>query len=321
MPIPDPLLQLSPVTASAVRYIKLGRGGENAAECLAANEIGLGFDDASHTACQDGRWEEVRQGFLARGAHPQKATTHTNELRAFYQGDTAALWITFADDLLWWGFAHQDVSWRGENVRHLPRRRRMIGSWRSTDLAGAPLHVRSLRRRLTIVRLYKGTICDVAEKDYLLRRINGLDEPIIQEAINARNSLQRLAIKLTQQLHETDFELLIDLIFNASGWRRVSVLGETEKDIDLLVEQIATNQRAFVQVKSRASAAVLDDYKKRYSAMHGVDRLVFVCHSPDAGLRARLGNEPDFVNLWFAETIADKAVRAGLFDWIVDRLR
>jgi len=38
---------------------------------------------------------------------------------------------------------------------------------------------------------------------------------------------------LLQSLWWKDFELLADLIFTQSGWQRTSVLGKTEKSIDL----------------------------------------------------------------------------------------
>lgn len=100
----------------------------------------------------------------------------------------------------------------------------------------------------------------------------------------------------------------------------MSVLGETEADADLLLEQIATGERAFVQVKSKATPAVLDDYVRRFKARGDCGRMFFVCHSPSPALVAR--TTPDAaVNVWLADTLADKALRADLFDWLVERVR
>lgn len=64
-------------------------------------------------------------------------------------------------------------------------------------------------------------------------------------------------------LHDSGFELLADLIFANGGWRRVSFFWETMKDVDLVLGQPVTGERAFVQVKSRASGRTLADYEAR----------------------------------------------------------
>lgn len=305
---------------SRVRYIKLGAEGASAPDCFAAGQLALGFPDIPHALCQAGDWEGVRARFIAAGKTAPKASDHTRELRDFYTLGADALWITFADGRLWWAFAAPEVTWN-EALPRLPRVRRTLAPWRSTDLADRPLLLREFSTRLTSVRGYRSTICEVKAGDYLLRKINAQSEPLIEEAETVLTAVRDVAVRLIGELHEKDFELLVDLIFAASGWRRVSVLGETEKDIDLLVEQIATGERAFVQVKSTATPAVLDDYIERFRAYAGADRMVFACHSPSPALAKRCAEARDHVDLWFADTLARKAVRAGLFDWLIERVR
>lgn len=117
---------------------------------------------------------------------------------------------------------------------------------------GAPLLARALSTRLTSISRYQSTVCNVRERGYLLDRLNGREEPLIAEAEALRTELHGLTQRLISTLHHRDFEIMVDLIFQASGWRRVSVLGESEADADLLPEQIATGERAFVQVKSKS---------------------------------------------------------------------
>lgn len=313
-------LQTTPhtIAAGAICYIKLGRGGELAADCFAGGCIGLGFEDVPHDLCARGDWNGVRQHFLSAGKTSSKAAGHTRELRTFYEAGPETLWITFVDGRLWWAFAEASISW--DAARRLPRQRRTIGPWRSCDASGAPLLARSLSARLTSVGYYRGTICEVREKEYLLNRLNGREEPIIAEAAQLRGALHDLAQRLIATLHPRDFEIMVDLIFNASGWRRVSILGETEADTDLLLEQIATGERAFVQVKSKATPASLDDYIARFKERGDCGRMFFVCHTPSRALAKRAETESD-IDLWFSETLAEKALRAGLFDWLVERVR
>lgn len=164
-----------------------------------------------------------------------------------------------------------------------------------------------MNTRLTRVAVYRGTICAVEESDYLVRKINGNVEPLVREAVAAQETLQGVAQEPIRRLHEKDFELLVDLIFAASGWRRVSVLGETEKDVDLPVEQIAPQERAFVQVKSSATPAVLADYVERFGACAGADRVVFACHSPPPRWRPPQ-RAPDRA-VWLAHTRAQGGAR------------
>lgn len=134
-----------------------------------------------------------------------------------------------------------------------------------------------------------------------------------------QSQLINMAERLIADLHWRDFEILVDRIFADSGWRRVGVLGETQADVDLIVEQTATGERAFVQVKSRATPAVFQDYVDRFREYGDCDRMFFICHSPKGSLRQHAC--PPAVEMWFADTIARKAVRAGQYDWLVQRIR
>ncbi|MFZ2029684.1 MAG: restriction endonuclease [Vitreimonas sp.] len=310
-----------PIKPSAVRYIKLGPGGVFATPCIDAGVVALAFDAIPHDLCVASDWDRVRQLFLDDGKGSARANDHVRELRAFYELGPETLWITFAEGLLWWTFAEAEVVWDDAAKGRLPRRRKTIGGWRSTNTSGEALRASGLSTRLTRVSAYRSTICSVEDVDYLIAKLSSQEIPLISEAVAARDALTEIAVKLIQRLHEKEFELLVDLIFANSGWRRVSVLGETEKDVDLLVEQIATNERAFVQVKSSATPAVLDDYIERFRAYPGVDRMVFACHSPSPALIARAAAATERVDLWLADTLAQKAVRAGLFDWLIEQAR
>jgi len=73
-----------------------------------------------------------------------------------------------------------------------------------------------------------------------------------------------------------------------------------------------------VQVKSKATASTLADYLDRFGAAVGFDRLFFVCHSPSAKLQAP---EAPNVHVWLGDRLAEQVVRAGLFDWLIEKAR
>ena len=94
---------------------------------------------------------------------------------------------------------------------------------------------------------------------------------------------------------------------------RVSSIGGTQKDTDLVIEQPATRARALVQAKSAADQSVLDDYANRFADMQA-DMSFFICHSPSSEFKAD-GN----MHVWTGIDLAIRIVQAGLTDWVLER--
>lgn len=252
---------MEPIQPTAVRYIKLGRGGAWAQNCIADGEVHFGYRAVPHEVCRQGDWDEVARLAVEAGRRPAKANDAVREIREFYSLGAGCLWITFADGHLWWAFAEPEVIWRGdsEDGSRGPRMRRTVDGWRKTSTHGEPLRIDQLSLKLTQVAAYRQTLCKVKEEDYLLRRINGVEEPVVARARKARIDMTAVAVEMTAGLHWADFETLVDLIFARSGWQRVSRVGGEQVDTDLVLEQPTTGERAFVQVKSRAGQSVLGD--------------------------------------------------------------
>ncbi len=308
---------MEPVTPDHIRYIKLGRGGRWAQRGLAHGEVHFGYRMVPHEVCLDEDWEAVAGLLMERGRSPSKAKDGVREIRDFYTLGADCLWITFADGHLWWTFADTEVIWLGTDDDACGGRiRKAIDGWRKTDIRGKPLGIDGLSTILTQVAAYRQTICRVKAADYLLRRINAVDEPVVVRAREARRAMVAVATEMIGALHWSDFETLVDLIFARSGWQRVSRVGEALTDVDLILEQPTTGEKAFIQVKSKAGQSVLDDYIDRFRRSGTYDRLFFVCHSP----RGPLSTEGDArLHVWAGDRLAEAAVRAGLFDWLTER--
>lgn len=311
------MTQIFPINPTSVRYIKLGAGGVFAPACLERGEIHLSYKELPHELCVAGDWDRVVDWFVQKGRKIGKARDATREIRDFYTLGTDCLWITFADGYLWWAFSEPEVNWRGtDNPLLGPRSRSTIGPWRNASVAGRPLRRQSLTSKLTQVGNYRQTICQVGHDAYLLRKINDTPEPIFAEAEAARKTLIDVATRMIGELHWADFEVLADLILARGGWQRVSVLGETMADIDLIIEQPTLGERATVQVKSRASQSVLDEHIRHFQRS-GEKRTFFICHSPDGKLST---DEIAGVHLWSGRELAAVAVKSGLFEWLMDRV-
>ena len=293
------MIPTCPIAPATVRYIKLGAGGSFARSSLDKGELQLGYHEVPHDLCAAGDWNGVLTYFSGFRKTIGKASDSTREIQD------------------WWGFAEPEVTWLGiDHNLSASRKRRMIGGWRNTNIHGEPLRINDLTTRLTQVANYQGTICAVRAQDYLLRRINGADEPVLKSATAARAAMLASAQDMITGLHWADFEIMVDLIFARGGWQRVSVLGKTMADVDLVIEQPTLGETASVQVKSKASQAVLDGHIAYFTAS-GHARTFFVCHTPTGALSTC---DAPGVHLWTGEPLAGIAVKSGLFEWLMDRV-
>ena len=309
---------LQRLAPAEVRYIKLGRGGLWDDISLSKGEIHFGCHSLTHELALTLDWAAIRAQRLASGRKPGDASSDTRELIDFYTLGVDCLWITFAKDHLWWAFAAPKVHWLGgDEYVQGARMRRTLGGWRNTDIAGNPLHQSLLSSRLTKTAAYRRTLCGFIEKEYLLRRLNGIEEPIIKRAHAAKAELVSATAEGICALHWRDFETLVDLMFSRTGWVRTSPLGGTQKTVDLILEQPTTNERAMVQVKSAASQATLDDYVARFEDSIGFDRLFFVSHERAKKLACPTDKR---INVWTGDILASKVVQLGLHDWVFSKV-
>lgn len=306
------------ISANTVRYIKLGKGGRWE-HSLDVGELRFGYGSLTHELALEDDRKKIKRHLIKLGRSAQAAARDAQEVADFYAMDAKCLWITFARDHLWWAFAHPKVIWISQGPAKAGERiRKTIGPWRNTDINGKPLKMQSLSTKLTQVGNYRRTICAVKAQDYLLRRINGIEEPIVARGAEARNALLTVTIEALKLLHWADFETLVDIIFARSGWNRVSALGGTKKLVDLELEHPVINERAAVQVKSVASQNTLDSYIRRMDATEQYDRFFFICHSPNGRL-----NPPDDrsdIHVWTAGELGSTVMRLGLHDWLMEKI-
>lgn len=242
-----------PVTFDTTRYIKLGAKGEWTEAALAQGELHFGYRRVPHDLAKTRDAERIRRHLLDQGKKPSAATQITRQVLDFYTLGADCLWVTFARGHLWWAFAEPDVIWVDKPEPGVGDRLRIvIGGWRNTDLAGRPLDIARLSTCLTKVSAYRASVCAVPDTDYLAHCINGSVPSEVTAARAARAALvDSLSVAMTR-LKWQDFEQLVDLLLSRGGWQRVSALGGSQADTDLIVEQPTTGERAFVQVKSSA---------------------------------------------------------------------
>jgi hypothetical protein len=306
---------LAPVEPSSVRYIKLGTGGSWEKECLQRNIIRIGFGSACPDLlgwCQSGSWDSVKRHFVAEGKDKTTATRFTGELRLFFEDNGTTLWITFMKNRLYWGQVdnapptpHEDGNGVWRTIRQ---------GWCGNDLLGKKLSKDRLSGALTKLAAYRGTSCAVGAHRYVVSRINGHTIPEIERAIAAKKEMQASVIPLMRLLEPQDFELLVDLVFTSSGWRRLGVLGKTEAMLDMDLVLPSTGERAFVQVKSSTTSAELAEYVAKLGERADLyQKMFYVYHSGEATT-----SHPR-VTLVNADRLAELVVNAGLTEWLIEK--
>jgi Restriction endonuclease len=306
------------INPSAVRYIKLGQGGRWEKACFDRAELQFGHQSIPHELALTCDREQIKRFQIGRGISPQAAADDAREVTDFYTLGRDCLWITFARDHLWWTFCEPDVTWVGGDwADRGERSRKCVDTWRNTDIKGVPLRMDSLSTKLTKVASYRRTLCTVEAEEYLLRRINGVIEPIVERSNHARDAVLQILTEAIPSLHWVDFETFADVIFTRSGWHRSSPIGGTQKTVDLVIEHPVTNERAAVQVKSMATQDLLDQFIDAADQTGRFHRLFFICHSPKGALAAPVDRAD--VHLWSGRELAKIALRVGLFDWVIEK--
>jgi hypothetical protein len=302
------------IKPNAIRFIKLGEKGRWEKSCIEEDgTIRLGYNSPYHEDSRAGNWEPVRAFWLKyRKSNEGAATRDLNQIRDFYELSEQALWITFYKRKLYWCFAERLVIQLDDGSRM----RRAIDGWSCNDLNGNVLTVENIDGRLTKVQGFRGTICTVEQSEYLVRKINGIAQPDVTAARDNLASLQCSVETLIQGLWWKDFELLVDLVFANSGWQRISVLGETDKDVDLDVFSPVTNRRAFIQVKSQATTATFKNSVAQFRRMEQFQEMYFVVHTSDPSLA---DCTEEGVHVLGLKRLSELVISAGLVNWLITK--
>ncbi len=298
------------------RYIKLGPNGRWSARAIEEQVLFLGHKEVPHDLALGRDKHEVAAFLQQMGRSAGKASDFAREIVDFYTLGSDTIWITFHNGRLFWAIADSEVIWVGEDEERGARKRKALFPWRDTDLKGDLLIQQQLSSLLTKVAAYRQTICSIANLAYLRRKLAGGDDPDATTAKQALQALVDAAGTLIAKLHEDDFETLVGMLLERQGYHRVSRLGGTQKDVDMIVEQPFTGETVFVQVKSSTSQAVLDDYVRRFDATPGTARMILAVHTATGRLTA--SNRPD-ITLWDRTTLATVAVNAGFVQWLIAR--
>lgn len=298
-----------------VLFIKLGRAGKFEKECIEqTNTIRLGYNEVDHEFCINREWERVFDFFTNElKTKAFVASSHTNQIKQFYEEDENTLWITFFLNKLWWCFSKQEISLLPDGTKTRP----VFGQWSDKDLHGETLLNSNLSGKLLKTQGFRGTICSVPEENYAITKINGEQLTEVVEVEKAMNDLKAKLTLLIQNLQWKDFETLIDLIFRQAGWQRVGDTGKTQKTLDLELLAPVTGERGIVQIKSESSLNEFLNYQNTFASMNEYNKFFFVVNKATPDL-INYEDDSDTI-LYFGDKIAELTISSGLVDWVIKK--
>jgi hypothetical protein len=309
------IIAMKPIIFANAFYIKLGRGGSWEADSIETGKLRLGWRGQSVDDINAGRWDRIEQQIRDeyQGKPPGAATTDLNALKNITQSLPEDIWITFHKAKLWWTrltgpVLQDDVS----------KFRRTSVPWRDRAANKRLLVINELPGKISQLQGFRGTACRVQYADLLQRTLNGTRSPLATAISDQLGSLAQRLTQAIKELHWKDFETLVDLVFRAAGWVRVSVLGQHAKAYDLELRELITEDRYVVQVKSRAGIAELQATVSSFSPKD-FRRVFFVVHSPEADLAAAT-DIPDHIEIVSPERLGELAMSAGLAGWLEDKV-
>ncbi len=300
-------------------YIMLGKKGKWQQDCIANSIMRNGWARQSLDDINNGRWDRIRVQLIEEeGLKPGLATREVNALRSIRESTPDDLWIAFSGGTIWWcRLAPGDVEEDSTS-----KFRRVQGRWSDRDVAGNRMEINKLPGIVAKIGAFRGVFCRVGpEQMESLRRVLN-NEPSV-----AHNQIREARVQLTgcvesglKNLHWKDFETLVDLVFRGSGWRRVSILGQTQKYLDLELEDQLSGDRYQVQIKSESNWQEFQSYVKQFDGSI-FRRLYYVVHTCGDKKLETFSDPEGKVELLLAGRLAEKIVDLGLVGWLMEKVR
>jgi len=238
-----------------------------------------------------------------------------NALERFCRSTDADVWVSFHNSKLWWGRLQNGPVKEDATSKY----REVVDGWRDSSLKNDLLLANQIPGRISQLQGFRATICRVRDREALLRLLSGERSTEYLALAEAKNALVMKTAHAVTNLHWKDFELLVDLVFRQSGWRRVSAVGETMKSVDMELEDPITRKQYQVQVKSRATMEIASKCKEEFGAS-SFDKYYLVVHTPDHELLAATDLNDDDFEVVLSERLAEMVVDGGLTGWLLDKI-
>ena len=312
-------------------YIKLGVGGAWEDDSIKSGKIRIGWKEIRLEDIQKSDWDKIKEDIQEKFKNRKKikgATQDFNALKNIYNADNNTVFITFYASKLWWCRVKDENEKERIKEDDISKYREVNGKWSAQDVNKNVLLSNQISGKLGKLQRFPATCCDVKERVCLKHLINATHSQEYNFISEAKKELIFKIKNGIKSLHPKDFEILVDLVFRQAGWRRLSMLGEIMKSIDIELQEPITGEQYHVQVKSSASKKNFEEYAKQFNQFTSTDNIIkkfyFVVHSPDKSLLEYANNNNnDYKNveLIFADKLAEMVVDGGLVDWLMKKIQ
>lgn len=305
-------------------YIKLGRKAKWANECLENNIIRIGWDVIKNIEdLNNGKWDKVKsliENEFQKKGKKNGATQDYNALYNFCNATGNDIFITFHKDKFYWCIPKNGPI----EIDSKSKFRRTKDGWKNTPVNDSTkvLLTNEVSGKISKTQAFQATLCTYKDEDdikIIHRIINGLPNPIVEKIKQHKNEILKLTEELIKNLHWKDCEILTDLIFQQSGWQRISMQGGSMEFLDMEYLEPITNYRYAVQVKSGASLTDVKKYQKNLEGRN-FEKMFFVVFNPDKSLNnsSQSLNRTNFKVL-FSKELAEYVFDLGLLNWLINK--
>ncbi|MDA8031829.1 MAG: restriction endonuclease, partial [Alphaproteobacteria bacterium] len=230
-------------------------------------------------------------------------SAHRRTLERFYT-ESDAIWITAWNMRLWWTFAKGRVSAINKGGEDELKKRRTVG-WRCQSLKGEYLLLHQIGGCITKTLRTQNAISAIKRDEYRGNPLRYLRYTILgEEDKSLRGGGERVAATLLARLNPGQMEKFTDLLFERNGWTRVSALGKSMPDVDLVLEKNEgkAKKTAYVQVKAEADQSKFNKFReaaKFFPEGKGKSKCEFhfVYHT------GAINSDEDKIHLWNRESL------------------
>lgn len=307
--------EMEPITCKNAYYVKLGQNGVWEDSSIAESKLQIGWSKQTLSDINKGRWDIIQKQLEADIPNKGTVTKDCRALRMLCESTPDDIWITFHASQLWWCKVAEQRIFEDKVSKY-----RKVEGWHCKNIFGTPLLINQIPGRIAKVQGFRGTICKVKEVEELTGLINRKYSSEFVAISHSKVDLCRHVETGLRRLHWKDFETLVDLLFRATGWRRVSFLGGNMKYVDIELEEPINGEMYQFQVKSSATLREFQEYAKKFQSGK-YRKLFFVVHTPDKKLIEMSNQKENSVQLVLPGRLAEMVVDLGMVGWLLNKIR
>lgn len=315
--------QMEELTFKKAYYIKLGEKGAWAEDSIEKGIVRIGWNKVNFNDLVNNNWEiiknSIRQDFSERG----KKTGSTQDYEAlnrFCEATINDVFITFYKGKMYWcnlndSFIEQD---------NISKYRKTIDGWHCSPINKSEkiFYSNEISGKISKTQAFQATLCQYKSEEIKVinRIINGIPNPVVKEIESNKDIILEKIEQLLQDLHWKDCEILADLIFQQSGWRRISMSGGSMEFVDMEYVEPINNYHYAVQVKSGAKSTDVDDYSKELED-RSFEKMFFVVFNPDKSINEELQRnyQDKRMEILYGKRLANYIFDLGLLLWLLKK--